>query len=300
MFNKNTRIALFFICAAIFAVISLWFIYNKLTSELRFTFLNEVAKHILQLVVIVIVGGWVKYSYDSLVQNNKVDEDSRKEKEAENRTAIYFSQLNNAVKLLFSGTCENEKIAITILTELGRDYPHRWQEIINKICEYLRTTFNKKKEVDTNRRAVLEYCIRCLANLPRYDDNNHPLNIDINQIKIQGIDLTCINFKDITMWGCFLIDVNISKSSFENADLSGTIFQNCGMELCNFKNSVLAMSFLDNNQKTAFLHTRLWGHNLHEALIYSCDLEDFECLDQRHLVPFVQSGNLNIFRGVVG
>lgn len=291
---KNTKSQLVFISilALVIIVPVLFWIYSSLNEITKPAILLEIAKATMQLFVIVIIGGAIKFIYDSAVQNKKSDEESKKERSAEKRTELFLSQFERIKYLLHSGDIEKETTAITILIELGHDYPYRWQAIIDELCKYLRNTYGLSKLPDKQRTEVLQYALRSLAMLPRYDTNQHVLNIDISQIRIEfDIDLTSINLKDVTMWGCLFKNTQLSKSSFENADLSGTIFENCGMEWCNFKNALMAYSFMDHKY-TTFFKCRLWASNLNEANIIKFNMYNNIDYDLSSLQPFIEKGNV--------
>ena len=221
------------------------------------------------------------------------------------KVLTYKTQLAYAERLLAWAEVEKVEKAIAVLTELGSDYPYRRQEIVDKICSYLRHTFPQDKEVDRQWLPILRFGIRSVASLPRYDVNGQPLNIDLHQMRIQSVNfqgndsegqlnLTGLNFKDVSIWGCVIKAVEMPRTNFENADLGGTVFEGCSLEWCNFRNSKLNASFMDAGRPTTFRNTRLWGNNLHEAIIDACHLHNSDGFDQHLIQPAIESGRIRL------
>src|SRR5262245_51541023 len=152
------------------------------------------------------------------------------------RVITYSLQFAYAERLLRTGQASKAESGIAILTELAYEYQYRRQEIVDTICNYLRVKFPQNEDVAPEWRSVLQFAIRALASIPRADANGQPLNIDLRQMRIQSINLVGISLKNVSMWGCIVRDVEMPKADLENADLGGTVFEDCSLEWCNFKN----------------------------------------------------------------
>lgn len=151
------------------------------------------------------------------------------------RVLKYYDQKQSAKRLLLSSGSSQIEKGLSLLFELANSYPYRAQEIINEITLFLRQSFPQENPVDLRRKRVLELSIRSLAAISRLDQNGYPYNIDIHQIRIEGINLTRTNFRFFSLWGCQFFDVILSHSTIEEADLGGTVFVNCSLEYADFK-----------------------------------------------------------------
>jgi len=221
------------------------------------------------------------------------------------RSAAYQVQIAYSGELLESGEPDQAERAIAILVELGMEYSYRRQEVVDRICEFLRTSFPQSRNVMPDWLPVLKFGIRSLTSLPRYDVNGNALNIDLRQMRIESpgpsgetpgakLDLTRTNFKDVTMWGCIFKGVELARSNFENCDIGGSVFEECGLEWCNFKNAKLNASFMDQGRPTTFRRTRLWGTNLDEAVIDLCHLHRSDGFDIGLLQPMIDGGKIRL------
>jgi hypothetical protein len=257
--------------------------YLMMTVEDKAKFPFEIGKFLMQLIVIIIIGGGIQFIFTLL-----------KSQQEERLSESYYSrQLEKGKKLLNSGIIQNEEKALFLLTKLSYDFKYRRQDIINVICDYLRKTFSQVKTFDVGRTSLLDFSIKSLAEIPRNDENNHILCIDIHQIKVESINLFGINLNNFVMWGCQFTQVILSRGSFENADLSGVIFNNCGMEFCNLKNSLIAVSPLDK-RNTSFLGSQLYHTNLHESNLVSCELQKIDDFDIESVKDYIVSGKIKL------
>lgn len=216
---------------------------------------------------------------------------------AKTRVLAYNIQFAYAQKLLGSGRADKSETGIGILTELGYEYPYRRQDVVDTICSHLRSRFPQDRDVAEKWRRVLRFGIRSVASIPRSDSNGQSLNIDLRQMRIESVDLVGINLKDVTMWGCIMRAVEMPKANLENADLGGTVFEKCSLEWCNFKNAKLNASFMDKGRPTTFRNTRLWGNNLHEAVVDRCDLHHHDRFDLQRIQPLIDSGKIRLIPG---
>jgi hypothetical protein len=220
---------------------------------------------------------------------------------AQLRTLAFDKQFTYSEKLLALNKPDKARKAISILVELGFEYPYRRQEVVDRLCCYLREAFPQNRPVAEQWFPILLLGIRSVTGLPRNDVNGQPLNIDLRQMRIESIDntnrkldLTGINLKDVTMWGCRIIGVEMAKANLENCDLGGTVFDNCSLEWCNFKNARLNASFMDQGRPTTFKQTRLWGCNLNEAVIDLCLLQNADGFDMRSLQPLIEARKVQL------
>lgn len=255
--------------------------YSLMNEADKAKFPFEAGKFLMQLMVIIILGGAVQLIYSVL-----------KSQQEEQATESYYSrQLEKGKELLKSGVIKKEEKAVMMLTKLLYDFEYRRQDITNVLCDYLRETYSQEKDFNEERASLLEFSLKSLAQIPRYDENKHLLYIDIHQIRVEKINLYGINFSDFIMWGCQFNEVLLSRGSFQNADLSGIIFNNCGMEFCNFKNAQVDNSFMDN-RATTFINTRLYNNNLHESKLYSCLMINNIDVNIELFEPYIQSGRI--------
>jgi len=210
------------------------------------------------------------------------------------RVLKYYDQKYTAERLLENTDPNKMKKGLSLLFELAVSYPYRVQEVINLITAFLRKTFPQEKAIAPQHSEVLEFGIRSLASVPRLDQNGFPYNFDIHQIRIADMDLTRINFKFFSLWGCQFLNVILSHSSFEEVDLGGTFFENCSLEYVDLKRAKLCGSFMDEGRPTRLIGTRLWGTNFNEANIEFCELHNFDNIDLQSMQQIINEGKLRI------
>lgn len=214
------------------------------------------------------------------------------------RVIKYYDQKHTASRLLASGNPDRVKKGLSLLFELAVSYPYRVQEVINEITAFLRESFPQDQQPDPRYTDILESGLRSLTAMPRIDQNGFPYNFDIHQIRIGSIDgtmdLTRTNFKYFSLWGCRFINVILSHSSFEDADLGGTVFDNCSLEYANLKGAKMCGSFMDEGRPTHLRNTRIWGTNLKDADIEFCELHNFDNVDLQSLEDRINDGKLRI------
>jgi hypothetical protein len=210
------------------------------------------------------------------------------------RVLKYYDQKRTTKRLLASSNADRMKKGLSLLFELAVSYPYRVQEVINGITAFLRKRFPQEEPIHQQKKEVLEMGIRSLTAIPRLDHNGFPYNFDIHQIRIEDLDLTRTNFKFFSLWGCQFFNVIFSHSSFEEADLGGTVFENCSLEYAQFKGSKLCGSFMDEGRPTRFRSTRLWGTNLKDAAIEFCELHNFDNIDLQSIQDKISEGKIKI------
>lgn len=212
------------------------------------------------------------------------------------RVLKYYDQKHTAKRLLSSSGSRHMIKGLSLLLELANSYPYRVQEVINEITSFLRQTFPQGQPVDSQRKGVLELGIRSLTAIPRLDQNGFPYDFDIHQIRIEGINLTRTNFRFFSLWGCQFFDVIFSHSTFEEADLGGTIFENCSLEYADFNRAKMCGSFVDEGRPTRFKGTRLWGTKLNDANIELCELHNFDNIELEAMQGKINQGKLKIIQ----
>lgn len=212
------------------------------------------------------------------------------------RVLKYYDQKYTAERLLEKSDQNKKKKGLSLLFELAVSYPYRVQEIINLITAFLRKNFPQEKSIDPQYVEFLEFGIRSLASIPRVDQNGFPYNLDIHQIRIADVDLTRTNFRYFSLWGCQFFNVIFSHSSFEEADLGGTVFENCSLEYANLKGAKLCGSFMDEGRPTRLMRTRLWGTNLNEADIQFCELHNFDRIELQGMQQKINEGKIRIIQ----
>lgn len=210
----------------------------------------------------------------------------------------YYSLQKTAAKLLKSKSLDMVNRGVRLLHSLAQNYPHFRQEIIECIYRpYKDLHFNKYNDFIPQKVCLQKLFIRTLTSIKREDENGFPYLFDISNTAIYSksskkptnyneneiiplADYRFTNFKNFYMPGCFFMNINFNGSSFENADVGGSVFYNCSLEHCNFKNTKICGSFLNesifnNDIQHDFLliNTRLFGTNLHEASLESCKIK---------------------------
>jgi hypothetical protein len=210
------------------------------------------------------------------------------------RVLKYYDQKRTAQRLLSSSRPRTVKKGLSLLFELAISYPYRVQEIIQEITAFLRKGFPQEKPVDSQQKEVLEFAIRSLTAIPRLDQNGFPYDFDIHQIRIEEMNLTRTNFSFFSLWGCQCFNVILSHSTFADADLGGTVFENCSLEYADLKGAKMCCSFMDQGRPTRFKGTRLWGTNLKDADIEFCELQNFDHVDLEKVQHKIHEGKLKI------
>lgn len=207
------------------------------------------------------------------------------------------SQLIKSFELAESDAPNKKVKGINQLAELTV-HPHKRQKIIDFLQNELRSQFPQNKEIDESDLPILEHMIRTITTIPRYDVNNHALNFNLHQIRVQDLDLSNINFKDMILWGSQFINVVLSHSDFRNADIGGTIFKNCSLEYADLEGAIITRSFMDSEngrpRPTRFIETRLYESNLEKANIEFGELIGITDFDLESLRDFVNKGKLII------
>jgi hypothetical protein len=212
------------------------------------------------------------------------------------RVLKYYDQKYTAQRLLAGPRPHRQKKGLSLLFELAVSYPYRVQEVITAITAFLRQGFPQGKPINPQYKEVLELGIRSLTAIPRLDQNGFPYDFDIHQIRIQDLNLTRANFRFFSLWGCQFHSVIFSHSSFEEADLGGTVFENCSLEYADLKGSKLCGSFMDEGRPTRLKGTRLWGTNLKDADIELCELHNFDNIDLQDIQQKISEGKVKIVR----
>lgn len=295
---KKYSIILIVLAATVLLFIVFLALYTNIMNNSSFCIGCELFKSLVQLFLIIFVGGIIQFSYARISKQKEQEEQQKEKNLAEYRTSLYQHQLSNAIQLLNSKNPKDEITAIMVLTELGNGYPHRWQDIINDICQFLREKYGRfNHNNNINKPEVLEYCLRTLSNFPRIDNNSHSFLFDIHQIKIMNtknndLNLYGINLKGFILWGCDFENINFSKVNFEDTNLAGTEFKQCGMEYCNFKNAIIETSFMDNNRATLFQKCNLWENNLNESKLERCCFENNLNIDYRPIQYLIDAGRI--------
>jgi len=210
------------------------------------------------------------------------------------RVLKYYDQKYTAERLLASSSPRKMKKGLSLLFELAVSYPYRVQAVINEISTFLRQSFPQEKPIHSQHKEVLELGIRSLTAMPRVDQNRFPYDFDIHQIRIEDMNLTRTNFRSFSLWGCQFLNVIFSHSSFEEADLGGTVFENCSLEYADFKGAKLCGSFMDEGRPTRLKGTRLWGTNLKDAEIEYCELHNFDNINLQGVQHRIDEGKLKI------
>ncbi len=192
---------------------------------------------------------------------------------------------------------------VMLLTELARSYPYRRQDLVEQAQSFLRRRFPQDRALAPRAtptdpppplaRAVAAG-IRCLTSLPRLDENGQPLYLDFHQMRVERVDLSGINFKDVTLWGCQFHDVILRRANFENADLGGTVFVNCSLEYANLKGAQMNCSFMDAGRPTTFHGTRLWRANLREADVVKCQYHPSEGEGVEEWTDLIQAKRMQV------
>lgn len=188
------------------------------------------------------------------------------------RTSLLISSAQRKLK-----TNNPKKIrrGAQMLLEIAISKPFRRQEMVDIIVrDCFRRHFScNHAQLNTTPQPMIEVFVdtlKALLNIPRKDENNHLLNIDLHQLQLiseqDQIYLEKMNFKDVVLWGCNFVGVDLSRSNFENADLGGTYFKQCGVEFAIMDNAKMLYSFQDQ-RPTIFEETNLTGSTIEKANI---------------------------------
>jgi len=183
----------------------------------------------------------------------------------------------NARRKLRTGDPDAIGRAVSTLVEVARNKPYRKQEMVDIIVQELfrkwfaRTPGVALPPTPPAMVGIFRDSLRALLSIPRKDENDHSINIDLHQLALVGkkenpIYLQKTNFKDVVLWGSEFVNVALSRSDFENADLGGVRFEACGMEDLNLKNARMSYSFLDD-RATIIQHCEVARSTIDESLI---------------------------------
>ena len=114
--------------------------------------------------------------------------------------------------------------------------------------------------------------------MPKSDANAHPYYVELTGIHLEGVELKGINFANVTMWDTRFIGVNMTRSSFADTDLGGTIFgPETSVEWSDFTGAFLNQSFMANPPTpTTFDRARLYGAKLQGARADCCRVRDID------------------------
>ncbi|MFN9868582.1 MAG: pentapeptide repeat-containing protein [Pseudanabaena sp.] len=202
------------------------------------------------------------------------------------------------------------KRGVNILVQIATDLPYRRQEMINIIInECIRKKFRRQENPPVTSSEMVEVFIDSLnsiLNIPRENENRHRLDINLHQIALvaekgNSIYLENMDFRDVVLWGSEFVNVDFSRSNFENSDLGGVLFKHCGLEDLNLKNAKMSFSFLDPRRPTMLINSYAARTTIDEALIITVnqiqlvitnteiDLEKREKLKQQ--TPMVRLDN---------
>jgi hypothetical protein len=190
------------------------------------------------------------------------------------RTAFLIASAKRKIR---TGKPKAIKRGVNMLVEIAIKKPYRKQEMLDivtqevfrkKFCrtgEYLPVTPPEMVEVFVDS-------LKAILSVPRDDENHHGVNIDLHKMaliaeKEKYIYLEKINFKDVVLWGSEFTHVDFSRSDFENADLGGVRFEECGLEDLNLKNAKMSYSFLEPQRPTIIINSYAFRSNIDEALI---------------------------------
>jgi hypothetical protein len=183
----------------------------------------------------------------------------------------------SAKRKLKTAKAETIKHGVDMLVEIAIDRPYRRQEMLDIIVqECFRDKFNRTHDnppiTPPDMVNVFLYSLKAILNIPRENENHHSLNIDLHKIVLveeegKSIYLQKMNFKDVVLWGSEFINVDFSRSDFENSDLGGVRFVGCGLEDLNLKNARLSYSYLDPKRPTMIINSHATRSRIDEALI---------------------------------
>lgn len=184
----------------------------------------------------------------------------------------------SAIRKLSSTKLPRVMRAVHTLIEIAGTQPTRRQEMVDLLAEnfFRRRLTRGDRQLDPTPKELVEICkvaLRALLSLPRRDENGHGINIDLHQIRLvahEGIYLEKLNLQDVVLWGSEFVKVDLSRSTFENADLGGVRFVQCGLEDVNMKNARLSYSYMDD-RPTIIEDCNLARSSIDEALIIDAE-----------------------------
>jgi hypothetical protein len=192
------------------------------------------------------------------------------------RTTLLIS---SARKKLKTGDPKRIRRGVQMLLEVAVARPFRRQEMVDIVIEdCFRRYFHRSRTppVPTPAPLVTVFVdtLKSILSLPRADENGHSLNVDLRQMRLVreteseegSIYLEKMNFAGIELWGCDFVNVDFSRSTFENANIGGTHFRRCGMEFLKLDNVKISYSPLDS-RPTIMEECPLAGSNLDKASI---------------------------------
>jgi hypothetical protein len=188
------------------------------------------------------------------------------------RTSFLIASARRKLK---SGNPQNIKRGVQILLEIAIVKPFRRQEMVDFIVsDCLRRYFGRENlPAEPTPPPMVEVFVdtlRAVLNIPRKDENGHLLNIDLHQLRLISADVTVyleqMNFSNVVLWGCDFVRVDLSRSTFETADLGGTYFKQCGLEFAVLDKAKLCYSVFDK-RPTTIEETGLVGSTLDKAMI---------------------------------
>jgi hypothetical protein len=81
-----------------------------------------------------------------------------------------------------------------------------------------------------------------------------------------AVYLEQMNFSNVVLWDCDFVRVDLSRSTFENADLGGVYFKQCGLEYVILDKAKLCYRVFDK-RPTTIEETGLVGSTLDKATI---------------------------------
>ena len=189
------------------------------------------------------------------------------------RTAFLVASATRKIKMKKPRTI---KRGVNILIQIAIDMPYRRQEMIDLIVkECLREKFIRRENPPATPAEMVEVFVdslKAILNVPRENENHHRLNIDLHQIALvaengKSIYLQNMDFRDVILWGSEFVNIDFSRSNFENADLGGVLFAHCGLEDLNLKNARMSFSFLDPKRPTIIMNSYAARSTIDEALI---------------------------------
>ncbi|SEM71759.1 Pentapeptide repeat-containing protein [Syntrophus gentianae] len=189
--------------------------------------------------------------------------------------------ITSAKRKIRKGHPRAVKRGVNMLAEIAIHMPYRKQEMLDIVTkEVFRNKFSYSGKVPpVTPPAMVEVFVdslKAILGVPRKDENDHGVNIDLHKIALvakegESIYLEKMNFKDVVLWGSEFIRVDFSRSDFENADLGGVRFENCGLEDLNLKNTRMSFSFLEPERPTILSNSIASRSNIDEALIITGD-----------------------------
>src|ERR1700730_12006666 len=162
--------------------------------------------------------------------------------------------------------------SLGIMAELARTYPYRTQEIIDEICRFIRTKWNKNTPPEEKWNKALVLALRILSSLPKMDQNKYPYYVELTNLRLRHIDLKGINFENFVLWQTEFVGVNMTRSNFRNTDLGGCTFtRQTSVEWSDFSGALMNVAFM-SGVVTTFDQVQLWGSKFEESRIDKCKM----------------------------